>query len=85
MWVHHGGDISVNVNEVPIAVINNDDGSIDGMGVAEDDNNGADRLDRMIRDLQTVEGHGRYDTKTKNGNKDGNTEGSFLNYVMKEA
>ena len=59
-WVHHGGDISVHVNQVPIPVINNDEGSIDGMGVVEDDNNGADRLDRMIRDLQTVEGHGRH-------------------------
>ena len=68
-WVHHGGDISVHVNQVPIPVINSDEGSIDGMGVAEDDNNGAYRLDRMIRDLQTVEGHGRHDTKTKNETK----------------
>ena len=53
-------------------------GSIHGMGVAEDDNNGVDRLDRLLRDLQTAEGHGTHDTETKNGNNDGNRQASFL-------
>ena len=53
--------------------------------MAEDDNNGVDRLDRLLRDLQTVEGHGRHDTKTKNGNNDGNRQTSFLKLMMKEA
>jgi hypothetical protein len=84
-WLHHAEDISVLVNEVPIPIIDNDEGSIHGMGVAEDDKSSVGRLDRMIRDLQAAEGQGRHDNKTKNGNNDGNMEGSFLKHVMKEA
>ena len=60
-WVHHGEDISVHVNEVPasVPVFDTDEGSI---GVAENDNNGGDRLDSLLRDPQTVDGHGSHDT-----------------------
>ena len=83
-WVHHGEDISVHVNEVPasVPVFDTDEGSI---GVAENDNNGGDRLDSLLRDLQTAKGHGSHDTESKNGNNDGNRQTSFLKLLMKEA
>ena len=64
-WLHHAKDISVPVNEVPIPVIDNDESSIHGMGVAEDDNNDVDQLDRLLMGLQTIEGDGRHDTETE--------------------
>jgi len=83
-WVHHGEDISVHVNEVPasVPVFDTDEGSI---GVAENDNNGGDRLDSLLRDLQTAKGHGSHDTESKNGNNDGNRQAYFLKLLMKEA
>jgi hypothetical protein len=80
-WVHHGEDISVHVNEVPtsIPVFDTDEGSI---GVAENDNNGGDRLDSLLRDLQIIEGHGSHESE--NGNNDGNRQISFLKLLMKE-
>jgi hypothetical protein len=46
-WVHHGEDISVHDNEVPTPapVFDTEEGSIHGIDVAEDDNNGVDPLD----------------------------------------
>ena len=46
-WVHHEEDISVHVNVVsaPAPVFDTKEASIQGMDVAEDDNNDVDRLD----------------------------------------
>ncbi|CAD6334911.1 unnamed protein product [Miscanthus lutarioriparius] len=83
-WVHHGEDISVHVNEVPASILVFDIDE-DSIGVAENDNNGVDRLDILLRELQTAQGHGSHDSKTKNGNNDGNRQSSFLKNLIKEA
>ena len=49
-WIHHGEDLNVDVREhVPAAadVHDNDDYSIDGIGLTEDENNGIDPLEAI--------------------------------------
>lgn len=79
-WVHHGEDISVDVNEVLVPIFDTVEGSNHGMGVPEDDNNGVDRLEHLLRDLQAAQGHGSHDHDhdSGNGNPDGNSQKSFF-------
>ena len=84
-WIYHGEDINLDANELPVH--DSDTGSLHGMGVLEDDSNGDDRLEGILRDLQTAEEQCRTDGENQDGNSDdGNPmdKGSFLVHVMKE-
>ena len=66
----------------------NDVGSLHRLGVLEDDSNDDDRLEGILRDLQSAEEQGRPDGENPDGNNDdGNLmdKDSFLDHVMKEA
>jgi hypothetical protein len=80
-WIYHGENINLDAIELPVH--DNDASSLHGMGVLEDDSNGDDRLEGILRDLQTAEEQGRPDGENQDGNP--MDKGSFLDHVMKEA
>ena len=66
----------------------NDVGSLQRLGVLEDDSNDDDRLEGILRDLQNAEEQGRPDCENQDGNNDDRNpmdKESFLDHAMKEA
>jgi hypothetical protein len=87
-WIHHGESLDADVIEHHVAVHDNDDGSIHGGGVREDD--GPDHLEEMLEDLQAAAEQERLERQdAENQDGDGDAEphdkDTFLKVVMKEA
>jgi hypothetical protein len=87
-WIHHGESFDADVIEHHVVVHDNDDSSIHGGGVREDD--GPDHLDKMLEDLQAAaeqERLKRQDAENQDGDGDAepHDKDTFLKVVMKEA
>jgi ssDNA-binding Zn-finger/Zn-ribbon topoisomerase 1 len=87
-WIHHGESFDADVIEHHVVVHDNDDSSIHGGGVREDD--GPDHLEEMLEDLQAAaeqERLKRQDAENQDGDGDAepHDKDTFLKVVMKEA
>jgi hypothetical protein len=100
-WIHHGENFDVDVVEHPVVVHDHAGGSIQGLGVTEDDNNGslqglsatedddsgAVNFDGLLQDLCTAEKESKQDGEDHDGNSNADPADneSFFKLVMKEA